>query len=88
MFFRCYFFTYVFRLFISSIFKIVIKTMKELPKPNMDIFEVESTIKFIAECKSNGVQCKELEDYIKPLVNSKRVNLYYEQREELSIKQS
>ena len=50
----------------------------ELPKPNMDIFEVESTMKFIAECKSEGVECKELEDYIKPLINSKRVNLGFE----------
>ena len=51
--------------------------MKELPKPNMDIFEVESTMKFIAECKANGTECHELEDYIAPLVNSKRVNLPY-----------
>ena len=49
----------------------------ELPKPNMDIFEVESTIKFIAECKANGTECKELEDYIQPVINSKRVNLGY-----------
>lgn len=50
--------------------------MKEkLPPPNMDIFEVASTIKFIAECKKEGVECKELEDYIMPLLNSKRVNL-------------
>ena len=53
--------------------------MKEkLPPPNMDIFEVESTIKFIAECKKEGVECKELEDYIKPLLNSKRVNLGFD----------
>ena len=52
--------------------------MKELPKPNMDIFEVASTIKFIAECKKEGVECKELEDYIKPLLNSKRVNLGFD----------
>lgn len=44
----------------------------------MDIFEVESTIKFIAECKKEGVECKELEDYIKPLLNSKRVNLGFD----------
>ena len=62
--------------------------MKELPKPNMDIFELESTMKFIAECKSNGVACQELEDYIKPLTNSKRVNLSYEQGKGLPIKQS
>ena len=61
--------------------------MKELPKPNLDIFEVESTMKFIAECKSNGTECKELEDYIKPLINSKRVNLSYEQGETVSNKQ-
>ena len=54
--------------------------MKEkLPKPNMDIFEVESTLKFIAECKAEEVDCKELEDYIQPIINSKRVNLTHEQ---------
>lgn len=52
--------------------------MKELPAPNMDIFELESTIKFIAECKKEGVVCKELEDYIQPLLNSKRVNLGFD----------
>lgn len=52
--------------------------MTELPKPNMDIFEIESTIKFIAECKSEGVDCKELEDYIQPVINSKRVNIGYD----------
>lgn len=41
----------------------------------MDIFELESTIKFIAECKREGVACKELEEYIQPLLNTKRVNL-------------
>jgi hypothetical protein len=48
---------------------------EKLPKPNMDIFEVDSTMKFIAECKKEGVDCHELEEYIQPLINSKRVNL-------------
>lgn len=52
--------------------------IEKLPKPNMDIFELESTIKFIAECKREGVECKELEDYIKPLLNSKRVNIGFD----------
>lgn len=47
---------------------------EQLPKPNMDIFEVESTLKFIAECKTEGVDCTALEEYIAPVL-PKRVNL-------------
>lgn len=46
----------------------------ELPKPNMDIYEIESTLKFIAECKAEGVDCTALEEYIAPVL-PKRVNL-------------
>lgn len=62
--------------------------MKELPKPNMDIFELESTMKFIADGEARGEDMTPLKDYIKPLTNSKRVNLSYEQGKGLPIKQS
>jgi len=51
--------------------------MKELPKPNMDLSELISTLAFIAEEEAQGVDCTALREYIKPITNSKRVNLDY-----------
>lgn len=49
-------------------------TNSEQLKPDLDKAELESTIKFISECKSEGVDCTALENYIAPLL-PKRVNL-------------
>jgi hypothetical protein len=48
--------------------------MTELPKPNMDLNELESTMEFISQCEDEGVDCTALREYIKPII-TKRVNL-------------
>lgn len=49
--------------------------MKELPKPDLDKFEIKSTLKFIKECEKDGTDCKALKEYIAPIIHSHRVNL-------------
>lgn len=59
--------------------------MKEkLPMANLDKFEIKSTLKFIKECKKDGTDCKALEEYIAPIIHSKRVNLDEISRQSLS----
>lgn len=51
--------------------------MTELPKPNMDITELVSTMAYISECEAEGINCTALREYIQPVINSKRVNIGY-----------
>jgi len=42
--------------------------MKELPKPNLDEIERQSTLKFIADREKDGLDCSALKEYIKPII--------------------
>lgn len=43
--------------------------MKEnLPKPNLDISELISTMEFIANEEAEGLDCTALREYIKPII--------------------
>jgi len=45
--------------------------MKELPKPNLDISELISTMEFIANKEAEGLDCTALREYIKPIITRK-----------------
>ena len=42
--------------------------MKELPRPNLDIDEVISTMEFIANEEAQGIDCTALREYLKPII--------------------
>ena len=42
--------------------------MKELPISNLDEFERQSTLQFIAEREADGLDCSALKEYIKPII--------------------
>lgn len=43
--------------------------MKEkLPLSNLDEFERETTLKFIADREKDGLDCSALKEYIKPII--------------------
>lgn len=43
--------------------------MKEkLPLSNLDEFERQTTLKFIAEREKDGLDCSALKEYIKPII--------------------
>ena len=51
----------------------MVEIKSRLPEPNLDKFELASTVQSIKEWEKDGIDCTALKDYISPLL--KRVNL-------------